>query len=52
MSSLDLTLAALADPTRRSVLELLRQSPLRASDIADAFWNLYTERQAIYVTVS
>lgn len=36
MSDLDLTLAALADPTRRSVVELLRRSPLRASDIAEA----------------
>jgi DNA-binding transcriptional ArsR family regulator len=36
MANLDLTLAALADPTRRGVIELLRDKPLRASDIADA----------------
>ena len=36
MADLDLTLAALADPTRRGVLELLRDKPLRASDIADS----------------
>lgn len=34
MSDLDRTLAALADPTRRSVLELLRGGPLRASELA------------------
>jgi DNA-binding transcriptional ArsR family regulator len=34
--SLDRTLAALADPTRRSVVDLLRERPLRPSDIADA----------------
>lgn len=36
MADLDLTFAALADPTRRGVIELLRDKPLRASDIADA----------------
>lgn len=36
MANLDLTLSALADPTRRGVVELLRDKPLRASDIADA----------------
>jgi DNA-binding transcriptional ArsR family regulator len=35
MSELDHTFAALADPTRRAVLELLRHEPRRASDIAD-----------------
>ncbi len=36
MSALDQTLLALADPTRRGVIELLRQEPRRASDLADA----------------
>lgn len=36
MSSLDLTLTALADPTRRGVIDLLRQQPRRASDLAEA----------------
>lgn len=36
MSALDETLLALADPTRRGVIELLRQEPRRASDLADA----------------
>jgi len=35
-SRLDETLAALADPTRRGVIDLLRKRPLRPSDIADA----------------
>jgi len=35
-SSLDRTLGALADPTRRSVIELLRERPRRASELADA----------------
>jgi DNA-binding transcriptional ArsR family regulator len=35
-SSLDQTLAALADPTRREVVDLLRRKPRRASDIARA----------------
>ena len=35
-SSLDPTFAALADPSRRAVVDLLRKQPLRASDIADA----------------
>jgi len=34
-SSLDRTLGALADPTRRGVIELLRKKPRRASDLAD-----------------
>ena len=34
--SLDATFAALADPTRRGVIELLRKQPRRASDLADA----------------
>ena len=33
-SDLDETLAALADPTRRAVINLLRKKPLRSSDIA------------------
>lgn len=36
MNALDKTLVALADPTRRGVIELLRQSPRRASDLAEA----------------
>lgn len=32
---LDATFAALADPTRRGVIELLRKQPRRASDLAD-----------------
>jgi DNA-binding transcriptional ArsR family regulator len=35
--SLDETLVALADPTRRRVIELLRESPRRAGDLAAAF---------------
>ena len=34
MNQLDETLAALADPTRRQVVDLLRHGPRRASDIA------------------
>lgn len=34
-SSLDRTLAALADPTRRAVVRLLRHKPLRPSEIAE-----------------
>jgi DNA-binding transcriptional ArsR family regulator len=34
--TLDATFAALADPTRRGVIELLRKQPRRASDLADA----------------
>ena len=33
---LDETLSALADPTRRAVIELLRDRPRRASDLAKA----------------
>jgi DNA-binding transcriptional ArsR family regulator len=33
---LDRTLAALAEPTRRGVVDLLRRRPHRASDLADA----------------
>lgn len=33
--SLDATFAALADGTRRGVIELLRRGPRRASDLAD-----------------
>ena len=36
MSSVDGTLAALSDPTRRAVVELLRRKPLRAGEIAEA----------------
>ncbi|HEY3801461.1 MAG TPA: metalloregulator ArsR/SmtB family transcription factor [Kofleriaceae bacterium] len=35
MSELDATFGALADPTRRGVIELLRREPRRASDLAD-----------------
>ncbi len=35
-NNLDRTLAALADPTRREVIELLRRKPRKASDIARA----------------
>lgn len=41
---LDATFAALADPTRRGVVELLREEPRRASDLADA---LDTSRPAM-----
>jgi DNA-binding transcriptional ArsR family regulator len=33
---LDRTFAALADPHRRAVVDLLRRQPMKASDIADA----------------
>ena len=36
-TSIDRTLAALADPTRRRVVDLLRKSPLRAGEIAASF---------------
>ena len=36
MTALDRTFGALADPTRRGVIDLLRREPRRASDIADA----------------
>jgi DNA-binding transcriptional ArsR family regulator len=36
MIDLDQTFAALADPTRRGVIEMLRKQPRRASDLADA----------------
>jgi DNA-binding transcriptional ArsR family regulator len=35
-SDLDQTLAALADPTRRGVVDLLRRRPRRAGDLASA----------------
>ena len=35
MSALDATFGALADPTRRGVIDLLRREPRRASDLAD-----------------
>ena len=35
-SSVDRTLIALADPTRRGVVELLRTGPRRAGELADA----------------
>ena len=35
-AEIDRTLVALADPTRRQVVDLLRKQPRRASDIADA----------------
>ncbi len=34
-ADLDRTLSALADPTRRRVVDLLRKKPRRASDLAD-----------------
>jgi DNA-binding transcriptional ArsR family regulator len=34
---LDDTLSALADPTRRRVVDLLRERPRRAGELADAF---------------
>ncbi|GAA2696166.1 ArsR/SmtB family transcription factor [Nonomuraea recticatena] len=36
MNDLDKTLAALADPTRREVIELLRRGPLPAGELAQA----------------
>ena len=36
MNNLDRTLAALADPTRRHVVDLLRERPLRAGELAAA----------------
>ena len=36
-SDLDNTLAALADPTRRRVVELLRERPRRAGELSAAF---------------
>ncbi|HEX3769373.1 MAG TPA: metalloregulator ArsR/SmtB family transcription factor [Polyangiaceae bacterium] len=36
-SDLDLTLNALADPTRRGVIDLLRKKPRRAGELAAAF---------------
>jgi DNA-binding transcriptional ArsR family regulator len=44
MAELDLAFAALADPTRRSVIRLLKNEPRRASEIADA---LETTRPAM-----
>ncbi|HVY29092.1 MAG TPA: metalloregulator ArsR/SmtB family transcription factor [Polyangiaceae bacterium] len=35
MTPLDHTLVALADPTRRGVIELLREEPRRASELAE-----------------
>jgi DNA-binding transcriptional ArsR family regulator len=35
-ATLDRTLAALADPTRRAVVDLLRKKPRRAGELADA----------------
>ncbi|HUJ59072.1 MAG TPA: metalloregulator ArsR/SmtB family transcription factor [Kofleriaceae bacterium] len=43
-AELDRTLIALADPTRRGVIDLLRRAPHRASDIAD---RLGTSRPAM-----
>jgi DNA-binding transcriptional ArsR family regulator len=37
MKDIDHTLAALADPTRRGVIDLLRRRPHRAGELADAF---------------
>ncbi|MFL9875631.1 ArsR/SmtB family transcription factor [Paraburkholderia megapolitana] len=35
-ASLDRTLSALADPNRRQVVDLLRERPMRAGDLAEA----------------
>lgn len=43
-TDLDQTLAALADPTRRAIIDLLREQPLRSSEIAAA---LSTSRPAM-----
>ena len=43
-AELDRTLAALAEPTRRAIVGVLREQPLRASDIAD---RLCTSRPAM-----
>jgi DNA-binding transcriptional ArsR family regulator len=37
MNALDQTFAALADPTRRGVVELLRKRPRRAGELAEHF---------------
>lgn len=37
MSDLDRTLAALADPTRRGVVDLLHRGPRRAGQLAESF---------------
>ncbi len=34
MNDIDVTFAALADPTRRRIVELLRERPLRAGEVA------------------
>jgi DNA-binding transcriptional ArsR family regulator len=44
MTSLDHTLSALADSTRRSVVELLKDGPRRAGDLAD---ELHVSRPAM-----
>jgi DNA-binding transcriptional ArsR family regulator len=36
MNNIDRTLAALADPTRRQVIDLLRERPRRAGELATA----------------
>jgi DNA-binding transcriptional ArsR family regulator len=36
MTPVDATLAALADPTRRAVVDLLRKRPRRAGELSDA----------------
>ncbi len=35
VNDIDVTFAALADPTRRRVIELLRERPLRAGEVAE-----------------
>ncbi len=35
MNDIDVTFSALADPTRRRVVELLRERPLRAGEVAE-----------------
>jgi DNA-binding transcriptional ArsR family regulator len=35
VNDIDVTFAALADPTRRGIVELLRERPLRAGEVAE-----------------
>ncbi|HEX5415495.1 MAG TPA: metalloregulator ArsR/SmtB family transcription factor, partial [Chloroflexota bacterium] len=37
VTNLDTTLTALADPTRRRIIDLLRERPRRAGDLVAAF---------------
>jgi DNA-binding transcriptional ArsR family regulator len=40
-TDLDQTLTALADPARRAIVELLRERPLRPSEVADVLARVY-----------